>query len=334
MTVRRPEIRTQKTGVLSAGTPYDGFIQQASQQYGVDPKLIKAVIQAESGFRPKAGSSAGAAGLMQLMPATARELGVKDRFNPEQNIMGGTKYLASMLRKFNGDVSLALAAYNAGPGAVQRHGGIPPYRETQNYVRKVLANYGSSTVSMAALTEAPGSNEAMASGGRASSLRERAGVTFARPSQGKASIAALLAALRAQYGDLLGALCDADLLGFVLANNPKLFAQLAQPEAIEGLVLNLPHPIASLTEGMSASEAKAALVEQVRTSLGGLASLSDTEVLALTLEHNPALREALDGIGAGTLSKDLTLPLSFAAAAPPSVGWSGQSEMTPWKTPR
>ncbi len=118
-----------------------GLVEKISNKYGVDEKLVQAVIKQESGYNPKAKSHAGALGLMQLMPTTAKSLGVKDPLNPAQNIEGGVKYLKSMLEEFNGNTILALAAYNAGPNAVKKYGTVPPYKETQNYVKSILKNY-------------------------------------------------------------------------------------------------------------------------------------------------------------------------------------------------
>jgi soluble lytic murein transglycosylase-like protein len=123
---------------LQGDGAYDDLINAAAQRNGVDPALLKGLIRQESGFNPNAGSGAGAQGLTQLMPGTAAALGVSDVHDPAQSIEGGAKYLAQQLKAFGGDESLALAAYNAGPGAVQRYNGVPPYSETQNYVQKVL----------------------------------------------------------------------------------------------------------------------------------------------------------------------------------------------------
>lgn len=117
---------------------YTAIIKQAAEKFGLSEKLISAVIKTESNFKNNVVSHSGAEGLMQLMPGTAKFLGVKDSFDPVQNITGGANYLRQMLNQFGGDTELALAAYNAGPGNVKKHGGIPPFKETKEYVQKVL----------------------------------------------------------------------------------------------------------------------------------------------------------------------------------------------------
>ncbi len=124
-----------------AGTDLRSLAIATARKHGLDPGLVLAVVGVESAFRPEAVSSKGAQGLMQLMPGTAASLGVEDAFDPIQNLDGGVRHLGSLLTLYGGDVSRALAAYNAGEGAVTRHGGIPPFKETREYVKKVLERY-------------------------------------------------------------------------------------------------------------------------------------------------------------------------------------------------
>jgi soluble lytic murein transglycosylase-like protein len=141
---------TSTSSSLPAGTPYAAEITSAATANGIDPALLAGLVKQESGFNPNAGSGAGARGLTQLMPSTAAGLGVSNVLDPVQSLNAGAKYLKQQLDTFGGDVTKALAAYNAGPGAVQRFGGVPPYAETQNYVRIVQANaaaYRSGTTS-------------------------------------------------------------------------------------------------------------------------------------------------------------------------------------------
>lgn len=125
----------------SSSTSLDAYFEEASEKYNVDVKLLKAIAHAESNFNPNATSSSGAMGVMQLMPSTAKSLGITDAYNAYDNIMGAAKVISQHLANYNGDVSLALAAYNAGSGNVAKYGGVPPFTETQNYIKKVLAYY-------------------------------------------------------------------------------------------------------------------------------------------------------------------------------------------------
>ncbi len=158
--------RTEKTGsnfqsVFKSASQggvesMDSIFEEAAQRYDISVDLLKAVAKAESNFNPKAVSKAGAIGVMQLMPATARSLGVADPYDARQNIMGGAKYLKENLERFGGNVSFALAAYNAGPGSVQKYGGIPPYKETQNYVKTVTSYLSGSPIYSGKLVQSSG----------------------------------------------------------------------------------------------------------------------------------------------------------------------------------
>jgi soluble lytic murein transglycosylase-like protein len=128
--------------VTLPATPYDPYIEMVARDNGVDPTLVKAVALVESGFNPSARSAKGAQGLMQLMPSTAKQYGVSNIRDPYQNLNAGAKHLRQLLDQYDGDVALALAAYNAGAGAVQRYGGVPAYAETQDYVKKVQTKMG------------------------------------------------------------------------------------------------------------------------------------------------------------------------------------------------
>jgi hypothetical protein len=140
---------TDFSSLLGETKSLDDIFKQAADKYNVPVDLLKAIGKAESNFNANAVSRCGAQGVMQLMPATAKELGVTNSFDAEQNIMGGAKYIAGLLKKYDGDTRLALAAYNAGSGNVAKYGGIPPFTETQNYVKKVMKYMGEGDVEIA-----------------------------------------------------------------------------------------------------------------------------------------------------------------------------------------
>ena len=140
-----PAVRSTRAPVNKRSEAYEDLIVQHATEHDISADLVRAVIQVESGFNPLARSVKGAMGLMQLMPATARELGVTNAYDPAQNIRGGVAYLKQLLTRFGANVELALAAYNAGPDAVNRYGTVPPYRETRNYVHKVRDKAGTGT---------------------------------------------------------------------------------------------------------------------------------------------------------------------------------------------
>jgi soluble lytic murein transglycosylase-like protein len=143
-----PSVNASEAESIPADIPSSGdeatdwIIFRAAERQGLDPRFVHAVIWQESKYKPRALSHAGAQGLMQLMPATARRFGCDHANDPTENVEAGTKYLSWLLKRFNGDITLALAGYNAGEGAVDKYNGVPPYNETQNYVRRITARYG------------------------------------------------------------------------------------------------------------------------------------------------------------------------------------------------
>ncbi|MGF7144692.1 hypothetical protein HNQ56_003124 [Anaerotaenia torta] len=191
--VKRNNESTEFSSFLGETKSLDEIFQNAAVKYNVTVELLKAIGKAESDFNPKAVSRCGAQGVMQLMPGTAKELGVTDSFDAEQNIMGGAKYIAQMLKKYDGDTKLALAAYNAGSNNVAKYGGIPPFKETQNYVKKVM-NYVSQGTDTKGIRVSTGTGE---TGGTI-----QAGYKTAAPAPVQNNYAFLIAQSVKEGGDL------------------------------------------------------------------------------------------------------------------------------------
>ena len=139
---RRQVLSTASAEKAPGSVELESLVQEAGRRHDVDPELIRAVMRQESGFNPLAVSRKGARGLMQLMPETAKRLGVQDVFDPAENVLGGAKLLRQLMDRYQGDLDLALAAYNAGEGAVEKYGGLPPYSETVDYVGRITQAYG------------------------------------------------------------------------------------------------------------------------------------------------------------------------------------------------
>lgn len=327
MTAIAPKVKTQDaTAAASSAKPpddlggykstqFDPLIRQASEKYGVPARLIKAVINQESSFKPSARSKAGAAGLMQLMPGTARELGVKNPMDPAQSIEGGTKYLAGMLQKFGGNVELALAAYNAGPGNVAKAGNrIPPFRETQNYVRNIMSSYhGTAQVDVPSVDTMAGRQSqplthrtGAAAGGTYPSISQESPYAFfdkppktnrlgfvPTPNSTSAHRLALLIQLLREECPELAALSPEQLLNLARAINPQVEDVLNG--TAEGALLTMPEAAVIVAPGATRADIEAAIVKAARESPGAedFSKLTDKRLLSNLLLLNPTLKSAL-----------------------------------------
>jgi hypothetical protein len=340
--------KSKKASGVPEHTPFDATIKAASEKYGVPVDLIKAVIKKESAFKPGATSPCGAAGLMQMMPGTARDMGVTDRYDPTQSIMGGTKYLAGMLRRYHGDIPKALAAYNAGPGTVDKAirngnpGGIPNIRETKNYVATIMSWYTGGPIDEAILNSSAGARERGGFGGSSRS-HERVGVQLDRPRTGKDFWHILMDSLlqTEAKADLAG-MTEDEMIAFLKANNPELEQAIASGKKIGDLVVNLTQPLLTIEPGLTGTQLAEILASQARKSLLGpaLKGRTDEQVVSLLAESNPELKQQLDKVTAsGPLAQSakIAISLDVPAVAPDATGiermasWSPAQGGAGWK---